>query len=71
MSDRLVQRRDQEMNNHAAKIALAIFGLLFVLSGIGGITLGSTPAQAGWWLVVVGILMGLVGLAALRTRRPA
>ena len=58
--------------NHAAKeIALVVFGLLFVLSGIGGITLGGTPAQAGSWLVVVGIIMGLVGLAALRTRRPA
>ncbi len=58
------------MTNHAAKeIALAILGLLFVLSGIGGITLGGTSAQAGWWLVVVGIMMALVGLAALRTRR--
>jgi hypothetical protein len=35
------------MNSHAAKeIALAIFGLLFVLSGIAGITLGGTSAQA-------------------------
>lgn len=59
------------MNRHAAKeIALAIFGFLFVLSGIGGITLGGTSAQAGWWLVGVGIIMGVVGLAALRTRRP-
>jgi hypothetical protein len=60
------------MKNRAAKqIALAIFGFLFVLSGIGGITLGGTSAQAGWWLVVVGIVMGVVGLAAVRTRRPA
>jgi protein-S-isoprenylcysteine O-methyltransferase Ste14 len=60
------------MNNHAAKeIALAIFGLLFVLSGIAGITSGGTSAQAGWWLIVVGTLMGVVGLAALRTRHAA
>lgn len=59
------------MNNHTTKgIALALFGLLVVLSGIAGITLGGTPAQAGWWLVVVGIVMGLIGLTALRTRRP-
>lgn len=59
------------MTNHAANIALAIFGPLFVLSGIAGITLGGISAQAGWWLVVVGIIIGLVGLAALRIRRPA
>ena len=60
------------MNNHAVKeIALAIFGLLIVLSGIGGIILGGASAQAGWWLVVVGLIMALVGLAALRTRHPA
>jgi uncharacterized membrane protein HdeD (DUF308 family) len=60
------------MNNRVAKeTALTIFGCLFLLSGIGGITLGGTSAQAGWWLIVVGIIMVLVGLAALRTRRPS
>jgi uncharacterized membrane protein HdeD (DUF308 family) len=48
-----------------------MLGLLFVLSGIAGVTLGGTSAQAGWWLVIIGIIMGLVGLAALRTRRRA
>ena len=58
------------MNNHATKeIALTVFGLLSVLAGISGITLGGTSAQAGWWLVVEGSIMALVGLAALRTRR--
>jgi uncharacterized membrane protein HdeD (DUF308 family) len=50
----------------AREIALTIFGVLFVLSGIAGITLGGASAQAGWWLVVVGLVMTLVGLAALR-----
>ena len=63
--------REKIVNNRAPKeIALAVLGLLFVISGIGGIILGGTPAQAGWWLVVVGIIMSSVGLAALRTRRP-
>ena len=55
-------------NVPAKETALVVFGLLFVLSGIGGVTLGGTSAQAGWWLLVVGIIMALVGLAALRRR---
>jgi uncharacterized membrane protein HdeD (DUF308 family) len=52
--------------DRAKEIALTIFGLLFVLSGVAGITLAGASAQAGWWLVVVGLIMTLVGLAALR-----
>lgn len=39
-----------------------VVGIAFVLSGIAGIAVGGTSAQAGWWLVVVG---GIVGVAAL------
>ena len=39
--------------------AVAVAAALFVLSGIAGISVGGTSAQAGWWLVVVG-LVGLV-----------
>jgi uncharacterized membrane protein HdeD (DUF308 family) len=59
------------VKGHAKESLLAMLGVLFVLSGIAGVTLGGTSAQAGWWLVVVGIIMGLLGLAAFRTRRPA
>ena len=43
-------------------IALAVIAVLFILSGIGGISTGGVSAQAGWWLVVVG-LIGLVLVA--------
>ena len=50
-----------------AVIALIALAALFLLSGIAGITLGGVSAQAGWWLVVVG-LIGLV-LVAIELRR--
>ena len=40
---------------------------LVLLSGIAGISVGGVSAQAGWWLVVVG-LIGLV-LVAIELRR--
>ncbi len=45
-----------------------IIGLGAMLSGIAGITLGGISAQAGWWLVVVGIIVALVGLRGFRSR---
>ena len=50
-----------------AVIALIALAALFLLSGIAGISLGGVSAQAGWWLVVVG-LIGLV-LVAIELRR--
>jgi hypothetical protein len=50
----------------AAILLMAIAGL-FLLSGVAGISLGGVSAQAGWWLVVVG-LVGLV-LVAIELRR--
>jgi len=45
----------------------AVVAALLVLSGIAGIGLGGVSAQAGWWLVVVG-LIGLV-LVTIELRR--
>jgi hypothetical protein len=39
-----------------AVIVLALMAVLFILSGIGGITVGGVSAQAGWWLVAVGLI---------------
>ena len=50
-----------------AAIVLIAVAALFLLSGIAGISLGGVSAQAGWWLVVVG-LVGLV-LVAIELRR--
>ena len=50
-----------------AVIALIALAALFLLSGIAGISLGGVSAQAGWWLVVVG-LIALV-LVAIELRR--
>jgi hypothetical protein len=50
-----------------AAIALIAVAVLFLLSGIAGISLGGVSAQAGWWLVVVG-LIGLV-LVVIELRR--
>ena len=46
---------------------VGVAAVLFILSGIGGISIGGPSAQAGWWLVVVG-LIGLV-LVAIELRR--
>jgi len=50
-----------------AALAMIAVAALFLLSGIAGISLGGVSAQAGWWLVVVGLL-GLV-LVAIELRR--
>jgi putative effector of murein hydrolase LrgA (UPF0299 family) len=42
-----------------AVFLLAVIAVLFIGSGIGGITVGGVSAQAGWWLLAV----GLIGLA--------
>jgi len=38
-------------------VMLGLVAGLMVLSGVAGIAQGGTPAQAGWWLVVVGCLI--------------
>jgi uncharacterized membrane protein HdeD (DUF308 family) len=51
-----------------AVILLVIVAVLFILSGIGGITVGGVSAQAGWWMVAVGFI-GLVLVAIEFARR--
>ncbi len=42
-------------------VGVLIIGLLHLMSGLAGIAVGGASAQAGWWLVVVGLV--LAGLA--------
>lgn len=53
-----------------ATIALAAIAVLFILSGLAGITVGGISADAGVWLVVVGFI-GLVLVAVEIARRQA
>ena len=46
---------------------VAAVAAFLVMCGIAGISLGGVSAQAGWWLVVVG-LIGLV-LVTIELRR--
>ena len=48
-------------------IVLIAVALVVLLCGLVGIGIGGVSAQAGWWLVVVGLL-GLV-LVAIELRR--
>ena len=50
-----------------AVILLSVMAGLFILSGIGGIAVGGASAQAGWWLVVVGLI--LVAIVAVELAR--
>jgi hypothetical protein len=50
-----------------AAIALIAVAMVILFSGLVGIGLGGISAQAGWWLVVVG-LVGLV-LVTIELRR--
>jgi hypothetical protein len=49
------------MSHHSKMVGVAIIGLLHLMSGLAGIAVGGASAQAGWWLVVVGLV--LAGLA--------
>jgi len=51
-----------------AAIILIVVAVLFVLSGFAGIVQGGVSAQAGWWMVAVG-LIGLVLVAIDLARR--
>ena len=52
---------NERRRRRAGLYLLAFAAALFVMFGIGGISVGGTSAQAGWWLVVV----GLIGLAVV------
>lgn len=49
------------MSHHTKMVGVVVIGLLHLMSGTAGIAVGGTSAQAGWWLVVVGLM--LTGLA--------
>ena len=50
-----------------AVILLATMAVLFIVSGIGGITMVGVSAQAGWWLVAVGLIfVAIVTMEFLR-----
>ena len=45
------------MSRNATAIMLAIGVVFFLLPGIAGVTVGGPSAQAGWWLIVVGVIL--------------
>ena len=49
-------------------IILAVVAILFVLSGVAGVTQGGVQGQAGWWMVVIG-LIGIAIVAMELARR--
>ena len=51
-----------------AVIILAVVAILFVLSGVAGVTQGGVQGQAGWWMVVIG-LIGIAIVAMELARR--
>jgi uncharacterized membrane protein HdeD (DUF308 family) len=61
------------MTRNRTNVISVIIGIAFVMSGVAGITVGGTSAQAGWWLVIVGGTIGaaaIVGLIRGRTTVP-
>jgi hypothetical protein len=59
------------MSHDAWMNGVIVIGLLHLMSGIGGIVVGGTSAPAGWWLVVVGILLTGLALHELRENHRA
>ena len=57
------------MSRNATAILLAIGVVFFLLPGIAGVTVGGPSAQAGWWLIVVGVI--LVGATLYSRSRKA
>jgi hypothetical protein len=40
---------------------VVVLGALFVMSGVGGVAVGHSAASAGWWLIVVGLTLAVLG----------
>jgi membrane associated rhomboid family serine protease len=47
---------DERRRPRPAVFLLAAMAVLSILSGIGGIAVGGTSAQAGWWLAAIGLI---------------
>jgi uncharacterized membrane protein HdeD (DUF308 family) len=61
------------MTRNRTNVIGVIIGIAFVMSGVAGISVGETSAQAGWWLVIVGSIIGaaaILGLLRGRTTVP-
>ena len=54
------------MSHHTKMVGVVVIGLLNLMSGIAGIAVGGTSAPAGWWLVVVGLLLTALARRDLR-----
>ena len=45
------------MSHHSKMLGVVAIGMLHLMSGIAGVAVGGVSAHAGWWLVVVGLLL--------------
>ena len=53
------------------RIGLALGFVVLVLlgvSGVAGVAAGEDSAAAGWWLIVVSLMLGLLAMWVLRRR---
>jgi hypothetical protein len=58
------------MSNSRSRTAfVVVVGLAFLLSGIAGVAAGGTSALAGWWLVVVGLVLVVLAGQEIRAAR--
>lgn len=56
------------MSRHTTLLCVAVIGLLHLVLGIAGIAVGGTNAQAGWFLVVIGLVLVTFAWRDLRGR---
>jgi hypothetical protein len=53
------------MTRNHKNVLGVIVGIAFVMSGVAGISVGGTSAQAGWWCVIVGSIIGAAAIVGL------
>jgi hypothetical protein len=49
------------VTHHAKMLGVTMIGVLFALSGVGGVAVGGVAAQTGVWLIVLGLTMMVLG----------
>jgi len=59
------------MSHRTKMFGVVVIGLLHLMSGIAGIAVGGASSQAGWWLVVVGLLLTVLAWRDLSGSRHA